>query len=95
VADLVVDASGRRSHAPDWLAAAGYGRPEETTVDAELAYATRLYRRSGDEDAGGWKAVFLQARPPHTRRMGVLFPIEGDRWTLTLAGTERRCAPDR
>jgi 2-polyprenyl-6-methoxyphenol hydroxylase-like FAD-dependent oxidoreductase len=93
VADLVVDASGRRSHAPDWLAAAGYERPDETTVDAELAYATRLYRRSGDDDAGGWKAVFLQARPPHTRRMAVLFPIEGDRWMLTVAGTNGDVPP--
>jgi 2-polyprenyl-6-methoxyphenol hydroxylase-like FAD-dependent oxidoreductase len=92
VADLVVDASGRRSHAPDWLAAVGYERPEESTVDAELAYATRIYRRSGD-DAGGWKAVFLQARPPHTRRMGVLFPIEGDRWMLTVAGTNGEVPP--
>ncbi|MGH9191334.1 MAG: NAD(P)/FAD-dependent oxidoreductase [Acidimicrobiales bacterium] len=93
LADLVVDASGRRSHAPDWLAAAGYDRPAESTVDADLAYATRIYRRSGDDDAGGWKAVFLQARPPHTRRMAVLFPIEGDRWMLTLAGTNGDVPP--
>jgi 2-polyprenyl-6-methoxyphenol hydroxylase-like FAD-dependent oxidoreductase len=93
VADLVVDASGRRSHAPDWLAAAGYERPTESTVDAELAYATRIYRRTGGDDAGGWKAVFLQARPPHTRRMGVVFPIEGDRWMLTLAGTNGDVPP--
>jgi 2-polyprenyl-6-methoxyphenol hydroxylase-like FAD-dependent oxidoreductase len=93
LADLVVDASGRRSHAPDWLAAAGYDRPAESTVDADLAYATRIYRRSGDDDTGGWKAVFLQARPPHTRRMAVLFPIEGDRWMLTLAGTNGDVPP--
>ena len=93
VADLVVDASGRRSHAPDWLAAAGYERPAESTVDADLAYATRMYRRSGDDDAAGWKAVFLQARPPHTRRMAVLFPIEGDRWMLTVAGTNGDVPP--
>ncbi len=45
------------------------------------------------DDAGGWKAVFLQARPPHTRRMGVLFPIEGDRWMLTVAGTNGDVPP--
>jgi 2-polyprenyl-6-methoxyphenol hydroxylase-like FAD-dependent oxidoreductase len=68
-------------------------RPDESTVDAELAYATRIYRRSGDGDAGGWKAVFLQARPPHTRRTGVLFPLEGDRWMLTVAGTNGEVPP--
>jgi 2-polyprenyl-6-methoxyphenol hydroxylase-like FAD-dependent oxidoreductase len=92
LADLVVDSSGRRSHAPDWLEAAGYERPPESTVDADLAYASRIYRRS-DGDLPGWRAVFLQARPPHTRRMGVLFPIEGDRWLLTLAGTNGDVPP--
>lgn len=92
VADLVLDASGRRSHAPDWLEAAGYGRPTESTVDADLAYATRIYRRGAD-DAQGHRAFFLQARPPHTRRMAVMFPIEGDRWMLTLAGTNGDVPP--
>jgi 2-polyprenyl-6-methoxyphenol hydroxylase-like FAD-dependent oxidoreductase len=92
VADLVVDASGRRSPAPDWLAAAGYDRPAESSVDAGLAYASRIYRRRPG-DAGGWKALFLQARPPHTRRTGVLFPIEGDRWMLTLGGTNGDVPP--
>jgi 2-polyprenyl-6-methoxyphenol hydroxylase-like FAD-dependent oxidoreductase len=91
-ADLVVDASGRRSPAPAWLEAAGYGRPAETTIDADLAYATRLYRRTpGDPD--GWKAVLLQARPPDGRRMGVMFPIERDRWMVTLAGANGDVPP--
>jgi 2-polyprenyl-6-methoxyphenol hydroxylase-like FAD-dependent oxidoreductase len=84
-ADLVVDASGRRSHAPDWLAAAGFDRPAEELVDADLAYATRIYRR-GHDDLGGWQGIFLQAKAPATTRMGVLFPIEGDRWMVTVAG---------
>jgi 2-polyprenyl-6-methoxyphenol hydroxylase-like FAD-dependent oxidoreductase len=91
-ASLVVDASGRRSRAPDWLAAAGYERPEESHVDANLAYATRTYRR-GPDDAAGWQAIFLQAKPPETTRMGVLFPIEGDRWMLTVAGTNGDVPP--
>ncbi len=91
-ADLVVDASGRRSRAPDWLAAAGYDRPDETHVDANLAYATRTYRR-GPDDTGGWGAIFLQAKPPETTRMGVLFPIESDRWMFTIAGTNGDVPP--
>jgi 2-polyprenyl-6-methoxyphenol hydroxylase-like FAD-dependent oxidoreductase len=91
--ELVVDASGRRSSAPEWLAAAGYDRPAETVVDATLAYSTRIYRRTGDELVPGYRAVFLQARPPHTTRMAVMFPIEGDRWMLTLAGTSGDLPP--
>jgi 2-polyprenyl-6-methoxyphenol hydroxylase-like FAD-dependent oxidoreductase len=92
-ANLVVDASGRRSHAPDWLAAAGYDKPAETRVDADLAYATRTYRRAGTELLPGYKAMFMQAQPPHTTRMGVMVPIEGDRWLLTVAGTNGDLPP--
>lgn len=92
VADLVIDASGRRSKAPDWLEAAGFGRPREETIDADLAYATRLFRR-GPDDLGGWRAMFLQPRAPHDTRMAVLFPQEDDRWILTLAGTNGDVPP--
>lgn len=91
-ADLVIDASGRRSHAPDWLAAAGYDRPEEDVIDADLGYATRTYHR-GSDDLGGWQAIFLQAKAPETTRMGVMFPIENDRWLVTLAGVNGDVPP--
>lgn len=35
-ADLVVDASGRGSRTPEWLARLGFKPPEETVVDAHL-----------------------------------------------------------
>jgi 2-polyprenyl-6-methoxyphenol hydroxylase-like FAD-dependent oxidoreductase len=92
-ADLVIDASGRRSAAPDWLADAGYERPHETVIDAELAYASRIYRRTDDELVPGYRSCFLQAKPPRTTKMGVIFPIEGERWMLTLAGTNGDLPP--
>ena len=42
-ADLVVDASGRRSKLPSWLEEAGYQPPAESHVDSHMAYAMRLY----------------------------------------------------
>ena len=92
VADLVVDSSGRRSKAPDWLEAAGFDRPEEEVIDADLSYATRIYRR-GPDDLNGWAAVLLQPKPPGCRRMGVMFPIEGDRWMVTIAGANGDVPP--
>jgi 2-polyprenyl-6-methoxyphenol hydroxylase-like FAD-dependent oxidoreductase len=92
VADLVVDASGRRSKAPEWLEAAGFERPREESIDADLAYATRLYRR-GPDDLDGWKAMFLQPKAPDRTRMAVLFPQEDDRWILTIAGTNGDIPP--
>ncbi len=44
-ADLVVDASGRSSQTPAWLAAGGCQAPRELLVDAKLGYATRQYAR--------------------------------------------------
>ena len=43
-AALVVEASGRRSHAPEWLAALGAPVPYERSFDTGLFYYTRFYR---------------------------------------------------
>ncbi|MGW6744341.1 FAD-dependent monooxygenase [Streptomyces sp. NPDC055025] len=51
-ADLVVDASGRGSRAPDWLAAIGAEPPHEETLDTGLAYATQLFRQPGPHHGG-------------------------------------------
>jgi 2-polyprenyl-6-methoxyphenol hydroxylase-like FAD-dependent oxidoreductase len=84
-ADLVVDATGRGSHSPKWLEALGYSRPEETAVEVGVGYTTRIYRqRPGCLE--GAKAVFTMPTPPRETRGGVLFPMEGDRWIVTLAG---------
>jgi 2-polyprenyl-6-methoxyphenol hydroxylase-like FAD-dependent oxidoreductase len=43
-ATLVVDATGRRSRASDWLAALGAPRPREHVADTGILYYTRFYR---------------------------------------------------
>ncbi|MGH9180644.1 MAG: NAD(P)/FAD-dependent oxidoreductase, partial [Acidimicrobiales bacterium] len=42
-ADLVVDASGRRSPLPGWLAAVGGGPVDETTDGTGIVYSSRFY----------------------------------------------------
>jgi flavin-dependent dehydrogenase len=84
-ADLVVDASGRESDAPRWLKALGYEPPEETEIDAFLGYAGRTYASRPGLEAD-WKIVFIQANPPADDRGGILLPVEGDRWKVTLFG---------
>lgn len=82
---LVVDATGRGSQAGDWLAALGYPRVDESTVQADLGYTTRIYERRR-EFARDWKVMLVLPKPPATRRMGVISPIEGDRWMVTTGG---------
>ena len=85
VSDLVVDASGRNSHAPEWLAAIGYPPPAETVVNGLIGYASRFVRRPTGR-AGGWQTLYVQPAPPGRRRGGVIAPVEGDRWVVTLIG---------
>ena len=57
-ADLVVDATGRGSAAPRWLAALGYAAPAESKVRVDVGYATRVYRRlPGDPLGDKWIVI--------------------------------------
>ncbi len=91
-ADLVVDASGRGSRSPKWLEALGYPAVNETVVNAFVGYASRVVRRPAALPAGH-RGIFLQAAPPKHNRAGVAFPIEGDRWIVTLSGGGRDYPP--
>ena len=91
-ADLVVDASGRDSRAAEWLALLGYPRPRETTVNAFLGYASRLYTPPAGWTAG-WQVLAMVATPPAGKRGGVVQTIEGQRWLVTLAGAARDYPP--
>lgn len=91
-ADLVVDTSGRPSEAPQWLAELGYQVPEETVVDAFWGYATRIYEPPANWQAD-WKLTLCLPRPPYQPRAGVIQPIEGGRWLVTVAGVMRDYPP--
>ncbi len=91
-ANLVVDASGRNSRTPTWLQALGYEPPKETTINAFLGYASRWYQRPPGLQAD-WKALLLFPRPPDIPAGGIIYPVEGDRWVVTLAGIARHYPP--
>ena len=100
-ADLVVDASGRETHAPEWFAELGLPAPERTVVNADSGYSTRWYQGPAAETRPSdywWKCLWIEpivegdARP-EDRYFGVLFPIEGDRWIVTTASWGGRELP--
>jgi 2-polyprenyl-6-methoxyphenol hydroxylase-like FAD-dependent oxidoreductase len=82
-ADLVVDATGRRSCIADWLEEIGLERPEETTVDGHMGYATRWYRATDGTD---WKALLVRNIEPTPTRAGLVCAVEDGKWVVTLAG---------
>lgn len=84
-ADLVVDAGGRGSQTPKWLEALGYERPVESVVGVDIKYTSRVFRR---EKAlpDGYKALYIIGKPPESKRLGLMIPIEDDRWIAVITG---------
>lgn len=91
-ADLVVDATGRGSRTPQWLTQLGYEAPPESEVKIDVGYATRLYRRDPQDPNGGdW--ILSTPEAPKESRFGGIFPIEGERWILSVGGWAGDHAP--
>lgn len=91
-ADLVVDATGRNSPMSKWLVALGYPSPQETIVNSFLGYASRWYQRPEGFEAD-WQGATIMSKPLETGRGGVLYPVEGNRWVVTLGGIGRDYPP--
>jgi 2-polyprenyl-6-methoxyphenol hydroxylase-like FAD-dependent oxidoreductase len=66
-ADLMVDATGRGSRTPAWLAALGYERRPEDGVSTDLGYTSRRYRPRTDA-LGGDLATLHGPAPTCPRR---------------------------
>lgn len=85
-ADFVVDATGRGSHAPRWLAELGYEPPAETVTDTRAAYATAVFAPPLGHVAD-WKSLLLTPSPGNPAQ-GMLNPIEGGRWSVSLRAAD-------
>ena len=84
-ADLVVDCTGRGSRTPQWLADLGYDVPSESEVKVNVGYATQLFRRNPDDPRStDW--ILMTPEAPRETRFGGMFPIEGDRWIVSMGG---------
>ena len=83
-ADLVVDASGRGSRTPTFLAELGYPVPTESVVTSKAGYATRIISLPAGHPLR--RFCYIQPTPPAGTRGAVIVPMEGDRYHLTLIG---------
>ncbi len=82
LADLVVDATGRRSATPAWLAEIGARPPHEVTEDSGFAYYGR-YFRSAD---GSTPAIFAPLLTPYGSFSLLTLPADNGTWSVTLYG---------
>jgi flavin-dependent dehydrogenase len=91
-ADVVVDASGRQSQAPQWLQDLGYTPADELTINTFVGYATRVYQKPADFNAD-WKAMYIRPTVKTGTRGGMIIPLEGDQWFVALLGAGRDYPP--
>ena len=82
-ADLVVDAAGRGTRLPVWLAQWGFERPREDTVDVGIGYATHQLRIPDGLIAE--KVVVAGASREQPLGLGMLYYEDGT-WGLTTFG---------
>ena len=84
-ADLVVDASGRRSALPDWLAAIGARRPVDEAADSGFVYYGRHFRSTDGADAADVRAAAAALR------LGDLLtlPADNGHWSVTLTASAK------
>jgi flavin-dependent dehydrogenase len=82
-ADLVVDAAGRGTRLPVWLAQWGFERPREDTVDVGIGYATHQLRIPDGLIAE--KVVVAGASREQPLGLGMLYYEDGT-WGMTTFG---------
>ena len=87
-ADLVVDASGRTSRTPAWLASHGYTAPPVDEVEIRMAYSTTFVRRPADD-----RRTYLVPPSPPRARGGMAAPVEGNRWIVNIQGVHGETPP--
>ncbi len=91
-ADLVVDAAGRGSHAPQWLEGMGFQIATEERVEVGLGYTTRSFRRT-PASLDGYRFAVIPPTP-EGKRGGVILAQQGDRWIVTLLAYFGNYAPE-
>lgn len=88
--DLVVDATGRGTRLPVWLAQWGFERPREDTVDVGISYATQQVHIPDGLLAE--KVVVAGASTGQPLGLGMLFYEDGN-WNVTTFGVGKVAPP--
>ncbi|HKF49635.1 MAG TPA: FAD-dependent monooxygenase [Terracidiphilus sp.] len=83
-ADLVVDAGGRATQFYRWMEQAGYPHPDESKLQIDLCYVSRLYEPTAS--TRDWRGMWVSPLVPKVQRGGTVQYVEGNRWIVTLFG---------
>jgi 2-polyprenyl-6-methoxyphenol hydroxylase-like FAD-dependent oxidoreductase len=91
-ADLVVEASGRCGLTLQLLEELSLEKPEETEIGIDQAYASTIVERPPDHN-GDWLGNIVLPSAPASSRGAFLFPIEKQRWLLSVGGNHGDAPP--
>jgi 2-polyprenyl-6-methoxyphenol hydroxylase-like FAD-dependent oxidoreductase len=83
--DFVVDCSGRTTHTSHWLETVGYPAPRKEVVNAQVGYASRIYRHLPGVGVE-WKTFVINSEPAFSSRGVYIIPQESGHWLVTLQG---------
>jgi 2-polyprenyl-6-methoxyphenol hydroxylase-like FAD-dependent oxidoreductase len=90
--DLVVDASGRASPTLRFLEAIGSAKPATIEIGIDQAYATAVFEIPDDAPTD-WRTVLHVPTPPGSSRFGIIVPMEGRRWSVSLSVNHGEAPP--
>ena len=91
-ADLVVDASGRASPTLHFLDAVNSAKPAAIEIGIDQAYATAVFETPEDAPTD-WLCVVHAPTPPGSSRLGIIMPMEGRRWSVSLCVSHGETPP--
>jgi 2-polyprenyl-6-methoxyphenol hydroxylase-like FAD-dependent oxidoreductase len=91
-ADLVVDASGRSSALPAWLAGQRVSIPAKRVVKAKITYTSVGFERSAKDEAD-FNVCYQMTFAPGVPRGGVILAVEHNRWMCSLFGFGEHVPP--
>jgi 2-polyprenyl-6-methoxyphenol hydroxylase-like FAD-dependent oxidoreductase len=91
-ADLVIDASGRGAPTLKLLDATGCARPETSSIGINIDYSTAIFAKPADAPSD-WLLLGTIPNAPQERRGGVIMPIEGNQWMVTLTSRHPQSPP--
>ncbi|WP_435876909.1 FAD-dependent oxidoreductase [Streptomyces acidicola] len=84
-ADLVVDASGHGTKAPQWLTTIGAEAPREETIDTGLAYSSRVFSDTNGTLGTDTHAFWVVPNPAQVYG-AVVLPLEDGNHLAVLSG---------
>lgn len=90
-ADLVIEASGRCGLTLQLLEELALPKPEDTQIGIDQAYASTIVERP--DHAAEWLGNITLPSAPASSRGAFLFPIEKQRWLLSVGGNHGDAPP--